>query len=140
MATTSQRSFHPISITTQDKTGLWIPSPNLPLFHEINDFRLKNLLICKNEKKNIMREVVARRCSTKKLSEKLHKTHRKIPVLVPLSNTVKGLQAIRLATLLKRNPRTGVLEPTVPMCSLKRCSSKIHKIHRKAPGLEFLFK
>ena len=72
------------------------------------------------KKKNIMREVVARRCSTKKLSEKLHKTHRKIPVLVPLSNTVKGFQAIRLATLLKRNPRTGVLEPTVPMCSLKQ--------------------
>ena len=70
-------------------------------------------------KKNIMREVVAKRCSTKKLSEKLHKTHRKTPVLVPLSNTVKGLQVISHATLLKRNPHTGVLEPTVPTCSLK---------------------
>ena len=30
-----------------------------------------------------------------------------------LSNTVKGLQAIRIAILLKRNLQTGVLEPAV---------------------------
>ena len=34
-----------------------------------------------------------------------------IPVLESLSNTVKSLQAARLTTLLKRNPRTGVSEP-----------------------------
>ena len=37
--------------------------------------------------------------------------HRKIPVLEYLSNNFKGLQVIRLANLLKRNPCTGVLEP-----------------------------
>ena len=65
-----------------------------------------------------MREVVAR-CSTKKLSKKLHKIHRKTPVLESLSNTVKGLHAVRPAILLKRNPLTGVLEPAVRKCSLK---------------------
>ena len=67
-----------------------------------------------------MREVVARSCSTKKLPLKLHKTQRKMPALKSLSNTAKGLQAVRLATLLKRNPRTGVLEPAVRKCSLKQ--------------------
>ena len=66
-----------------------------------------------------MQEKVARRCSTKKLYLKLHKIWRKIPVLESLSNTVKGLQAITLATLLKRNPRTSALEPAVRTCSLK---------------------
>ena len=32
-------------------------------------------------------------------------------MLRSLSNTVKGLHAVRLATLLKRNPDTGALEP-----------------------------
>ena len=66
-----------------------------------------------------MQEKVARRCSTKKLSLKLHKICGKIPVLESLSNTAKGLQAIRLATSLKRNPRSSVLEPDVRKCSLK---------------------
>ena len=66
-----------------------------------------------------MKEKVARMCSTKKFSFKLHKISRTIPVLESLSNTVKGLQAIRLATLLKRNPRTSVLEPAVRTCSFK---------------------
>ena len=65
-----------------------------------------------------MQEKVARRCSKKKLSLKLHKICRKIPVLESLSNTVKGLQA-RLATLLKKKPRTSVLEAAVRKCSLK---------------------
>ena len=66
-----------------------------------------------------MQEKVAGRCSTKKLSLKLHKICGKIPVLESLSNTVKGVQAIRPATLLKRNPRNSVLEPAVRKCSLK---------------------
>ena len=66
-----------------------------------------------------MLNILARRCSTKKLSLKLHKIHRKIPVLEPLANTAKGLHAVRLANLLKRNPGTGVLEPAVCKCSLK---------------------
>ena len=69
-----------------------------------------------------MQEKDARRCSTKKLFLKLHKICRKIPVLESLSNTVKGLPAIRLATLLKRNPRSSVLEPAVRKCSLNRRS------------------
>ena len=39
-------------------------------------------------------------------------------MLDPRSNTAEGLQAIRLATLLKRNPRTSVLERAVRKCSL----------------------
>ena len=35
-------------------------------------------------------------------------------MLEPLSDTVKGLQAVRLETLLlKRDPRAGVSEPTI---------------------------
>ena len=45
---------------------------------------------------------------------------RKIPELESLSNTFKGLQNVKLATLLKRIPRTGVLEPAVCKCSLKQ--------------------
>ena len=41
------------------------------------------------------------------------------PVLESLSNTGKSLQADKLATLLKRNPHTGVLAPVVRKCSLK---------------------
>ena len=47
------------------------------------------------------------------------KIHRKIPVLESFSNAVKGLHAVSLATLLKRNPHTDVLEPAVCKCSLK---------------------
>ena len=46
-----QWSFHLISITTQDWTGLWISSPNLSLLHQTNWFRLQTSLICKKEKK-----------------------------------------------------------------------------------------
>ena len=81
------------------------------------DFRLQTSSIYKNNKN--MQEKVARRCSTTKLFLKLHKIRRKMPLLESLSNTIKGLQAIRLATLLKRNPRTSVLEPAVRKCSLK---------------------
>ena len=69
-------------------------------------------------KNNIMREMFARRCSTKKLPLKLRKIHRK-SALKCLSNTVKGLYAVRYATLLKRNPRTSVSEPAVRKYSLK---------------------
>ena len=36
-----------------------------------------------------------------------------------LCNTGKGLQAIRLAALLKRDPSTGVSEPAVRRCCTK---------------------
>ena len=36
-----------------------------------------------------------------------------------LSNTVKDLQAVRFATLLKKDPRTGVSEPAVCKSSTK---------------------
>ena len=55
----------------------------------------------------------------KRFPKKLFKVHRKIHVLESLSNTVKGLCAVRLTTVLKRNPCTGILEPAVPKCSLK---------------------
>ena len=39
-----------------------------------------------------------------RFSRKFHKIHREIPVLQSRPNTVKDLQAIRLANLLKRDP------------------------------------
>ena len=66
-----------------------------------------------------MGEVVARRCSTKNPFLKLAQNSQKNTWLDSFSNTVKDLHAVRLATLLKRNPRTGVLELAVRKCSLK---------------------
>ena len=44
---------------------------------------------------------------------------RDIPVLKSLSYTVKGLQAVRRTTLLKRGPHIGVSELAVRTCSAK---------------------
>ena len=41
-------------------------------------------------------------------------------MLESLSNTVKCLQAVRLSTLLKRDPRTGVSELVVNRSSIKQ--------------------
>ena len=49
--------------------------------------------------------MVARRCS--------------VWLLESLSNAVQRLQAVKLVTLLKRDARTGVLEPLVRRCSKK---------------------
>ena len=46
-----------------------------------------------------MREAVARRCSANKLSQKFIRIHEEITVQQSLSNTVKSLQEVRLATL-----------------------------------------
>ena len=40
-------------------------------------------------------------------------------MLESLSNTIRDLQAVRRATLLKRNPRNSVLEPAIRKCFLK---------------------
>ena len=44
---------------------------------------------------------------------------KEISILQSISNTVKGLQTVRLATLLKRDPRTGVSESAVLRSSTK---------------------
>ena len=85
MATASQWSFYLISINTQNWTGLWIPSPNLLLLHQINWFSASNLTDLQKRKKKIMREVVARRCSAKTLSWKFDKIYIEISVLEYLS-------------------------------------------------------
>ena len=50
---------------------------------------------------------------------KNHKINGEIPVLQSLSNTVRGLQAVRLTTLLKGDHHTGVSEPAVCKSSTK---------------------
>ena len=63
-----------------------------------------------------MREVVARLLGgvlQKSFPKIFTKIHREIPVLESLSNTVKCFQAVRLATLLRRDPGTGASEPAV---------------------------
>ena len=42
-----------------------------------------------------------------------------MPLLESLSNTAKGLQAVRLATLLMTDRRTGALEPVVRRSATK---------------------
>ena len=54
-----------------------------------------------------------------------HKIHREIAVLETLSNTIKYVQTVRLATLLdlnrelNRDPRIGVSEPAICSSSAK---------------------
>ena len=66
-----------------------------------------------------MSEVVARKCSAKKLSLKFRRIVREISLLESLSNIVKCLQAVRLATLLKIDPVTGVSESAFRRSSTK---------------------
>ena len=46
-------------------------------------------------------------------------SYRAPPVAASASNTVKCVQALKLATLLKTDPRTGVSGPAVPRSSTK---------------------
>ena len=64
--------------------------------------------------------MVARKFSAKKVSKKFRKIHIEIPALESLSNTAKCLQPIRLAALLKRDPRTDISEPAVHRSSTKQ--------------------
>ena len=59
-------------------------------------------------------------------------------MLDSLSNTAKDLQAVRLAILLKRDPRIGASEQGI--CRQNRSSLIINKIQRKTPVLESLVK
>ena len=62
-------------------------------------------------------------------------------MLESLSNTVKGLQTVKLATLLKRNPCTAFLEPAIHKCSLKKVFlNNSQNSHRRTPALESPFK
>ena len=69
-----------------------------------------------------MREVVARRCSAKEFSEKFHKMHREILVLQSLSNTAKELEAVRFATLLKRDLAPLFQSQPFVDCLQNKCS------------------
>ena len=53
----------------------------------------------------------------KKVSQKIHN---EISVLQSPSDTIKELQAVKLATLLKRHPRSGVSQPAVCSSSTKQ--------------------
>ena len=119
VATACQWSFHLISITTQDWTGLWIPSLNLPLLLQMNWFWAPNLTDLHKGKSNIMWQVVPKRYSAKKLSYQFLKIHREVPVWQSLSNIVKSFQVVRFATLLKKHPLTGVWEQAICRFSRK---------------------
>ena len=64
-------------------------------------------------KKTNMWEMVARRCSAKQIFQKFFKIQRETPVCQSLSNTVRSFHAIRLATFLKEDLLTGVLESSL---------------------------
>ena len=63
--------------------------------------------------------MVARRCSAEKLPRKFLKIYRETSVLESVPNNVIGLQAIRLATLSKKDSGTDVLDQAV-LTKLKR--------------------
>ena len=63
--------------------------------------------------------MIAKRCSTKKLSYKFLRIHQEIPVRQSLSNTL-SLPAVMFATLLKKDPVTGVSELAISRSSGKQ--------------------
>ena len=73
------------------------------------DFRLRTSLIWKNEKNCHVRRRVLQKSSPKNFL----KIDREIPVRRSLSNNVKSFLGVRLATLLKKDPLTGVWDQAV---------------------------
>ena len=67
------------------------------------------------------------RCSAKKFSQKIHK---EIPVLQSLSDTIKELQAVKLATLLKRHPYSGILNFIIKETTAKMFFCEFCKIFK----------
>ena len=61
-------------------------------------------------------------------------------MLQSFSNTVKDIQAVRLATLLKRDPRIAVSKPVFRRSSKGRRSRITGKIERNTFMLDSLFK
>ena len=100
-------------------------------------------MLCKNTfLESLSKEAVVERCSVKRVLLKFCKIHSKIhsstgvycefsevskntfsyrapTVAVSVSNTVKCVQAVRLATLLKRDSSIGVSEPAICRSSTK---------------------
>ena len=142
MATTWQWSFHLISITTPDWTGLWIPSPNLPLPHQINWFKLQTPLICKKEKNNIIScemwllEGVPQKIFPKNFTRFTNKCLWYSLFLMLLKTVCpSGLQLYRKETpalVYQNQPFVDHLQNI--------CSWINHKIPRKTPMMESLFK
>ena len=99
--------------------GLQIPSPNLLLLHQINWFCAANLIDLQKGKKQHQVRSGSQEVFCKKAFLKFHKIHREIPVLESFSNNTIGIQAVRLATLLKRDLCNGDSEPAVGRCSTK---------------------
>ena len=61
-------------------------------------------------------------------------------MLQALSNTIKEFQVVRLATLLKRNPLSGVSEPAVRSSSTKEVFLNNSQNSQENTILELLFK
>ena len=61
-------------------------------------------------------------------------------MLQALSNTIKEFQVVRLATLLKRNPLSGVSEPAVRSSSTKEVFLNNSQNSQENTMLELLFK
>ena len=62
----------------------------------------------KKEKKKSCEKWLIGGVLQKSFPKNLLKIHREIPVRRSLSNNVKSFQGVRLATLLKKDPLTGV--------------------------------
>ena len=69
---------------------------------------------------SLSKEAVVQMSSVKRVSLKISKnTFTYTLVVASVSDTVKCVQAVRLATLLKRDPSTGVSEPAIFRFSTK---------------------
>ena len=132
-ATTSQWSFHLISITTPDSTGLSIHYPNLTSHHQISP-------IYKKEKETSFEKWLLQGVLQKSFHKNFTKFREKylcysIFLILLRTFRVSGLQ------LDWRETPALVFQNQLLIDHLQyRCSSIIKKIQRKTPMLESLFK
>ena len=96
------------------------------------EFRLKPRWSVKRKKTTTCKKWLLGGVLQNSFPKNFTKSTEKIPVLETLSNTVKSVQATRLAFFLKERPPTLVFQNQPFVDPLQnRCSWIIHKIHEK---------
>ena len=130
-ATTSQWSFHLISITTPDWTGLSIPYPNLPSLHQTS-------LICKKEKTTSCEKWLLGGVLQKSFPKNFTKFTEKYLCYSLFLILLKTFRPSGLQLYWRETP--ALVFQNQSLEDHLQNSWIIHKIQRKTPMLESLFK
>ena len=121
-------------------TGLWIPSPNLSLPHQINWFKLQTSLICKKEKATSYEKWLLGGVLQKKISKNFTKFTEKYLCYNLFLILLKTVRPSGLQLYWKETPALVFQNQPFVDHLQNICSWINHKIPRKTPMLESLFK